>query len=194
MTTTWRVSALRARARGFTIIELLVAVVVLAVLMGVALPSMREFLLRSSLSSAAWEIHSAVARARQEAITRGTFVSVIPQSSSGWESGYRVFVNPLNKATYSAGDIVGSGTSSVTSQILVERDGSSWDYVTWPSLTSDGKTRRDYYTFDDTGRPRNSDGSNMRPSDPSRVRMCVDSSNCRELIVDHLGRIQIVKN
>lgn len=175
-------------------LELLVTLIVLAVLTAVGVPSLREFLVRSQLSAAAGEIHAAVARARQEAITRGTFVSVRPLTGSSWANGYQIFVNPLNAATFTVGQSVGNGTSVVTSEVIAKRDPPNLSYVTWPSLTSDGKTPRDYYTFDDTGRPRNASAGYMSSADPQRVRVCGTGSNCRELLVDHLGRIQILKN
>lgn len=172
----------------------MITLLIAAVLVGLAAPSLRGFLQRSSLSSVAGEIHSALARARQEAITRGTFVSITPKTGPDWSTGYQIFVNPLNSPGFTAGEALGAGTSIVTSEILAVRDGSGWGHVDWPSLTSDGRAPRTYFTFDDTGRPKNSDGSNMRPDQPHRIRVCIDTSPCRELIVDHLGRIQVTRD
>lgn len=195
MTTTLQAASRRTKAsRGFTVIEMMVTVVILAVLAGLAVPGMQELLRRGSLSSAAGELHAAVAKARQEAIRRGTFVSVTPLTGVDWSSGYQIFVNPQNKTVFTAGDIVGAGTSIVTSEVLSKRDATGWGFVTWPSLSSDGQATRTYFTFDDTGRPRNSDGSNLRTTDPSRVRVCISGGACRELLVDHLGRVQILRN
>ncbi|MBI3148881.1 MAG: GspH/FimT family pseudopilin [Betaproteobacteria bacterium] len=195
MTKAWRDNRQASvRVRGFTLIELMVTIVVAAVLVGIAGPSLRGFLQRASLSSIAGEIHAAVARARQEAITRGTFVTITPRLGTNWSSGYQIFVNPLNSATFNAGDTVGMGTSIVSSEIISVKDESGWGHVDWPALTSDGRSPRTYFTFDDTGRPMNSNGTNMRPDQPHRVRICVGIDPCRELIVDHLGRIQVSRN
>jgi type IV pilus assembly protein PilE len=44
--------ALRARSRGFTLIELMIAVAIVAILVGVALPSYREYVIRGHLADA----------------------------------------------------------------------------------------------------------------------------------------------
>ncbi|KAB2845298.1 MAG: prepilin-type N-terminal cleavage/methylation domain-containing protein [Burkholderiales bacterium] len=195
MTKAWQEApGMRLPQGGFTIIELVVTIVVLAVLTGIGIPSLREFLVRSQLSSAAGEIHAAVARTRQESITRGTFVTITPLTGTDWATGYQIFVNPRNRATYTPTDSVGAGTSIVSAEILTVRDAPNWSYITWPANTSDGNPHRDYFTFDDTGRPRNFDGTVMTPASPSRVRMCISGGACRELLVDNLGRIQILKN
>lgn len=64
------------RGQGFTLIELMVTIAVLAIIMGLALPSFREFLDRSALRGAADAVVSVIGDAKQEAIKRDRFVNV----------------------------------------------------------------------------------------------------------------------
>jgi prepilin-type N-terminal cleavage/methylation domain-containing protein len=190
----WRLGVqplkIRNRDRGFTVIELMITLVVLAVLATIAVPSFEVFLEKSSLSSAASEMHAAISRSRQEAISRGTFVSIIAKDGSSWASGYRIFVNPLHHTTYTSGDTLGTGTSSVTSQELALGAPSAWNYVTWPTTASDTSAAITCVTFDDLGRPIKCDGSTTIMAS-GKIKICTAHAQCSEITVDALGRIQI---
>ncbi|MGH1430213.1 MAG: GspH/FimT family pseudopilin [Neptuniibacter sp.] len=58
------------REKGFTLLELMVALTVLAILLGIGVPSFNSFVESSRLRSAVHEINSAVYLARSEAVTR----------------------------------------------------------------------------------------------------------------------------
>mgnify|MGYP006198156723 CR=1 FL=1 len=74
----------RIRAGGFTLVELMVAVAVLAILVSVALPSFRDFGERSALRGAADAVTQVIGTARTEAIKRNQLVRVeIKQPAGG---------------------------------------------------------------------------------------------------------------
>jgi type IV fimbrial biogenesis protein FimT len=77
-------------ARGFTLIELMVTLTVLGVLLGVGIPSFRDFIAGQRVKSASFELMSSMMIARSEAVKRNATVSVTPVSSAAWASGWSV--------------------------------------------------------------------------------------------------------
>lgn len=68
--------AMKAKQTGFTLIELMFTILVLAVLLGLAAPNFRDFLRNSRLTTAANELLADAHLARSEAIKRRAPVSI----------------------------------------------------------------------------------------------------------------------
>ena len=80
-------------AKGFTLIELMVTVALVAILMAVAVPSMTTFQRNAQLTSFSNTLLSAINAARGEAMKRGKSAMVVPVDGSNWSSGWVVFVD-----------------------------------------------------------------------------------------------------
>ena len=88
----------KVHAAGFTLIELMMTLVVLAILLTVGVPSFNQILLNSRTAALANDLTSAVNLARAEAITRAELVSVCPSDdastcSGAWTDGWIVVVD-----------------------------------------------------------------------------------------------------
>lgn len=98
---------MRQRNRGFTIIELLVAISVVAVLTSMAAPAMGSFVTSVRLSSASNQLFGDFNLARAEAIKRNRRVLVCPSNSDGtscatgtnWATGWRLCVDADSDGT-----------------------------------------------------------------------------------------------
>ena len=88
-------SPTRRGAGGFTLIEMMTVVTILAVMAGLAAPSMSRLLAQQRLKAAASDLHLAMVKARGEAIKRNCNVGVAPAGT--WASGWTVA--PVTSAT-----------------------------------------------------------------------------------------------
>lgn len=87
----------KSREGGFSLVELMVTVTVLALLMGIGVPTFRDVSLGSRLSATANDLLASIQLARSEAIKRNLTVTVCASSdgatcaaSGGWEQGWIV--------------------------------------------------------------------------------------------------------
>lgn len=104
--------------RGFTLVELMVTVAVLAILTTIAVPGFRDTIRRNRVSAASNALFADLHYARAEAINRGQLVSLCPSSDgsncsadgNAWEAGWLVYTYPAGaapaNATYAAGNIL----------------------------------------------------------------------------------------
>ncbi len=74
---------------GFTLFELIVTIAVVAVLAAFAIPAMREFQIRTTVTATTNELIVALNMARAEAVKRGRNVSIVAESGN-WNNGWSV--------------------------------------------------------------------------------------------------------
>lgn len=154
-------TALRTPARGFTLIELMVTVAVLAVVMSLAVPSFKALLETQRMRAAAFDLMADLTLARNEAVKRGalaTPVTLSPTSgdSTHWESGWSVTVGTEVVSRKSA---VGAGvTFTGPTSITFDPSGrvSNSTSVVRFALANSSANRSRCISLDPSGRPKSS--------------------------------------
>lgn len=79
----------RTHIFGFTLIELLVTISITVILLAIAVPSFRNFILAQRIKTASYDISYALTYARSEAIKRNNDVILTP-ATDGWQNGWTV--------------------------------------------------------------------------------------------------------
>jgi type IV fimbrial biogenesis protein FimT len=84
---------MQRRSHGFTLIELLVVLTVLGIMLGIGIPSFKNFTANQRVKSASYELSTSLLYARSEAIKRNTSLTVTPASGTDWTTGWSVAVS-----------------------------------------------------------------------------------------------------
>lgn len=103
------------RVAGFSLIELMTAVAVFAILTALALPAMSDFMKRNTVTNQTNEFLGAIRFARSTAVTRGTMVSICPSTTSSnaapvcasngsFDTGWLVYTTKTAGAVYASTD------------------------------------------------------------------------------------------
>ena len=167
-------------ARGFTAIELMVVIAIVAILAALAAPSFKPLIERWRVRTAAEGLQSTIYFARSEAIKRGGNVVLqkLPNNTNGcttasstqyWHCGW-----------YVCEDTNGNGTCTTSEPVLQRFDAPTKLEV---SRTANGAS----IAFDRWGMPSAWFGFTLKPadsgmSDPAALGVCVSSA----------GRIRII--
>lgn len=78
--------------RGFTLVEALTVMLIVAVLAAVAVPGLTNALAAQRVRAAGADLVTALLVARSEAVKRNALVQVAPQVNSDWTTGWRITV------------------------------------------------------------------------------------------------------
>lgn len=129
------------KARGFTLIELMVVVALAAIMAALAAPSFKSFVSGQRVKTAASDFVMTAIFARSEAIKRNADVTItsVTSGATGWKDGWTVavgstqlsqqqayasvtFSGPVSAITYSG---TGRLSAAVTTMTITGTDGSA---------------------------------------------------------------------
>lgn len=110
------------RKNGFTLVELLVAIVVVTILLAMAVPAMQEFIKNNRVAAQTNRLILAIQQARSEAVKRGSATVLCAANSdltgcsadTNWTNGWIVFNDPKQDCDLDAVDTCGVETCTTT--------------------------------------------------------------------------------
>ena len=92
-----------AKTQGFTLIELMVVIALIAIIASLAAPDFQRMIARQKLNVTASDLLVSVMQARGEAIKNNRQAIVQPLVSTDWSRGWRVYVDMNNDKAYTEG-------------------------------------------------------------------------------------------
>jgi type IV fimbrial biogenesis protein FimT len=129
------VFATARRLLGFTLVEILVVIAMIAILMSLAAPSMNAVRINSAVSEAASDLSIAVQQAQLQALKVNRQLVVSPPTVSDWAAGWKVFIKQDTNNLYDDGvdtlistreavpTSVSVASTSTCSNIIIEATG-----------------------------------------------------------------------
>ncbi len=106
--------------RGFTLLELFISMAILAILVGLALPSFRSTIRNTNVSNYTNDLVTSLATARSEAVRRGRPVAVVSASNTAdWSTGWQVIADTTGEGNFDAADELISTTEALDTQYKV---------------------------------------------------------------------------
>jgi len=136
------------RTRGFTLLEMLTTIAVLAVLVGLALPSFRQFVANQRVRNVSFDLMASLLRTRSEAIAHNANISLAKKVTSGnWDRGWKVTDSAsntlLDQEAYKGISITDSATLGA---VTYGKDGravsATTSFTIAPSTAVDGVSSR----------------------------------------------------
>lgn len=186
-----RAPKLLLRNQGFTLVELIITMVVAGILLTIAIPSFRDVIKSTNLTTDANVLVSSLSLARSEAVKRALPVTVcrstnstspdvpgtpVPScttvNTSGWETGWLVFIDTNNDGTRDANEVLIKIAAPLNAGLTLRSGNNVEDYLTY---LANGTSRGSVTSFtNDT------------------FRLCDDRGNTSaySIVINQTGRVR----
>ena len=105
------------RSAGFTLYELMLVIAIAAVMIGLAIPNMQQFVWNNRMTAAANDVLTAVYRARSESVKRHT--QTILCFSADWQAAEPACDGDGSQGWVVFADTDGSGTADKDEEVLL---------------------------------------------------------------------------
>jgi len=171
--------------KGFTLLELLVAVVIVAILLTIAVPNFGSFISKSRVDSAKNKLVSSVAEARSEAIRAGSRVVICRKNSGAdtcngsstsagnadWSEGWVIFRDDDDDVAVDTDELlkVHADIADQTSIQYTRGDAIIFD---GSGLLTTSSSDDEVFSISDSADSSVGAGVSIRPT--GRVRMCAE--------------------
>ncbi len=138
-------------ARGLTILELMMTIVVLAIIVGLAVPTLNEFRAQNLVSSTTNHLVTTFNLARSEAVTRRAVVRICSSDNGtsckndSWNTGWLVFVDDDADGALDNGEAVLSSSTLSVPLGIIESSGA--DGVSFTILGSSAEAAQRSFRF-----------------------------------------------
>lgn len=143
----------RTTINGFTLLELLVAIAVLAIIMGIAVPSFMSTMINARLTTAANDFLAALQLARTEAMRAQGRVTICKaaaaatqcdaSSTTDWARGWMIFTDPVPQSppqTEAASRLLSRGGHQIPTDITIKSGDANLQL--YASFVGDGSSRQ----------------------------------------------------
>lgn len=119
---------------GFTIIELMITVALLAVLAALAAPSFSQLIANQRAKGTATDLYLALTKARSEAIKLNTNVTLAPKVANQWQAGWTISYLDENNVSVTVEDHGPVSNATITGASVVYSNAGRIKNATAPAI------------------------------------------------------------